>query len=123
LVASHSNARALCDVPRNLDDSQIRAIAQSNGLIGVCLHQPLLVEGENRATMADVVKHIDHIRKVAGATHVALGTDFEGRITNPQGLGRIEDLATIREELQKRRYSESDLDAILWQNVLRLVPD
>ena len=122
LVASHSNARALCDVPRNLDDAQLRAIAKSKGLVGVCLHQPLLVEGEKRATVSDVVDHIDHIRRVAGNAHVAIGTDFEGRIKTPQGLGRFETLTKIGEEMKRRGYSESDLDAVLWENAVRMLP-
>lgn len=122
LVASHSNARAVCDVPRNLDDSQIRAIAESGGLIGVCLHQPLLVAGERRAGVADVVDHIDHLRQVAGAAHVAIGSDFEGGITTPSGLGRFADLGKLGEEMAKRGYPPADRDAILWKNAQRLLP-
>ena len=119
LVASHSNARSLCDVPRNLADDQIRAIAKSGGLIGICLHEPLLVEGEKRATLTNVLDHIAHVRQIAGIGHVAIGSDLEGKIKTPLGLGRIEDLPKIGAGLKKRGYSDGEVEAILWRNALR----
>ncbi len=122
LVASHSNARALCDVPRNLEDSQIRAIAKTGGVIGICLHQPLLVGASERATVMDVVDQIDHITQLVGAAHVAIGTDFEGRITTPEGLGFFTDLGKIGDEMKARGYALEERNAILWRNALRLLP-
>lgn len=122
LVASHSKARSLCNVPRNLAGDQIREIAKSGGLIGICLHEPLLVEGEKRATLANVLDHIAHVRRVAGIGHVAIGSDPEGKIKTPLGLGRVEDLPKIGAGLKKRGYSEGEIEAILWRNASRALP-
>ena len=123
LVASHSNSRSALDVARNLDDSQLRAIALSNGLIGISLHEPLLTTGNKRATVKDVVDHIAHMKRVVGPRHVAIGTDFEGGITTPVGLERIEYMAKVREEMRARGFSESEIEMIMWQNVLRILPE
>ncbi len=54
--------------------------------------------------------------------HVAIGTDFEGRIKTPNGLGRFVDLPTIGAQLKKLGYTAVELDAVLWKNVLRILP-
>jgi membrane dipeptidase len=123
LVASHSNSRSISDVARNLDDDQLRAIAISNGLIGISLHQPLLATGSERATVKDVVDHIDHVKRVVGTEHVAIGTDFEGGITTPVGLERIEYVTKVRDEMRARGYSEAEIGMIMWRNALRILPE
>ena len=122
LVASHSNSRSVRDLPRNLDDSQLRAIKSSNGLIGISLHEPLLAPENKRATVKEVVDHIEYMKSVVGARHVAIGTDFEGGITTPRSLERIEYMAEVREEMRRRGFTESDIKMIMWQNVLRILP-
>src|SRR5690606_20870976 len=81
-IATHSNARALADHPRNLTDEQLRAIASTGGIVGVNFHSRFLVSGRP-ATLADVVKHVMHLVRVAGVEHVAIGSDFEGDINPP----------------------------------------
>src|SRR6185295_6312080 len=79
VVATHSNARALARHPRNLTDAQLRVIGETGGVAGVNFHSPF-VTGDNDATMADVVKQIEYMVKVAGVDHVAVGSDFDGGI-------------------------------------------
>ena len=62
----------------------MRAIASTGGLIGILLHTPFLVAGASGARLTEVVEHIVHAVRVAGPTHVAFGTDFDGSIRAPE---------------------------------------
>ena len=83
LVATHSNAHAVCPVPRNLTDDQLRAIRDSGGLVGVSLSvSELRPDGHNDpATPLDVVlRHLDHLLAFLGPDGVALGSDLDGAV-------------------------------------------
>jgi membrane dipeptidase len=78
-VFSHSNARALVENPRNIDDEQIKACADRGGVIGLAPWGPLLFRpgDTRRPTVDDFIEHIDYIVQLTGsADHVGLGTDF-----------------------------------------------
>lgn len=76
-VASHSNARAVTDHPRNLTDEMIRMIAEAGGVIGLNFANIFL--GESPVSrIEDMVRHAQHIYRVGGAEVLALGTDFDG---------------------------------------------
>lgn len=120
LIVSHANAHAICPTSRNLTDAQIRAIAQTDGLIGVCLHQPLLNADPKVAGMEAVTDHIEYLVKVAGPDHVCLGTDLEGNIRPAQGLEKIENMAKIRKELLKRGMAPGTVEKVMWQNAQRI---
>ena len=70
---SHTGCRALYDVPRNKTDEELRAVADTGGVVGIYF-MPFLVKG-GRATASDVVAHIEHAVQVWGEDHVAIGTD------------------------------------------------
>ncbi|MDP7113836.1 MAG: dipeptidase, partial [Myxococcota bacterium] len=86
VIASHSNARAVTDHPRNLDDTQLWAIADVGGVVGINFHARFLSEGDAGADLSDLSAHVAHLRAVMGPGHVALGSDFDGRIVEPEGL-------------------------------------
>jgi membrane dipeptidase len=73
LVISHTAARALTDHPRNTADATIRAVADKGGVVGVYF-MPFLTP-DSQPTGADLVRHIEHVAKVAGEDHVGIGTD------------------------------------------------
>lgn len=116
LIASHSNARSICDHPRNLTDMQIGAIIQTGGLIGVT-YVPWFLTGGGKASIEHVVKHIEYICSLGGADCIALGSDFDGIDIHPQGLAHPGELYGLREALSKR-YSEDRAEAFLSQNAL-----
>jgi membrane dipeptidase len=74
---------------------------------------------EPRATLAQVVDHIDHIRKTAGIDHVGLGSDFDGITSVPVGLEDVSTFPTLTAELMRRGYTNADVDKVIGLNVLR----
>ncbi len=133
VVATHSNCRALTDHPRNLTDDQIRAIADSGGVVGVNACS-LFVEPPD---LEHLVGHIDHIVNVGGVEHAGIGPDFadyvvqymtEGEkarlpldgIVPVSGLPGDEDVPRIAEQLTKLGYRSREIDLIMGENFLRV---
>lgn len=73
LIISHTGARALHDHPRNTADDTIRAVAAKGGVIGIYF-MPYLT-ANSRPTGRDLIAHVEHVAKVAGEDHIAIGTD------------------------------------------------
>ena len=84
-VASHSNARALCEHTRNLTEAQIRAVIEKKGYIGVNFYSAFLANGR-AATLEDVYRHVDAILQLGGEDVVGFGSDFDGIDAWPEGL-------------------------------------
>lgn len=117
LIASHSNARAICDHPRNLTDDQIRGIIAMDGRIGVT-YVPWFVSNKEVVTIDDLLLHIDHICGLGGQSHLMLGSDFDGIDSYIERLKHPGQVAALREELLKR-YTEKETDNFLFGNALR----
>ena len=120
VVASHSNARQLLDHRRNLPDDIMDGIAKSGGIIGINFHSAFLVSGR-RATLADVVKHILYVAKRIGVDHVAIGSDFEGGIRPPRGLGSLREVQHLVPALRAAGLSDKDVRAIMGDNAMRIL--
>jgi membrane dipeptidase len=130
-VASHSNARAVTSHCRNLTDDMIRRIADHGGVIGVNFFG-LFTEPYNRddiyapyeqkgAVLGDVVRHIKHIVKVGGIDCAALGSDFDGINTVPEGLENCARLPALFEALEKAGFSTGNLEKIGFRNSFRVI--
>lgn len=119
IVCSHSDCRSLCDVPRNLTDDQLRALAQKGGVAHITLYGGFLrTDGE--ACINDAMEHLEHAISVMGVEHVGLGTDFDGDGGVP-GLANSSELINFTRELLRRRYSEEDIARIWGGNWLRVM--
>lgn len=119
IVCSHSNCRSLCDVPRNLTDDQLRALAQKGGVAHITLYGGFLrTDGE--ACIKDAMEHLEHAISIMGVEHVGLGTDFDGDGGVP-GLANSSELINFTRELLRRRYSEEDIARIWGGNWLRVM--
>ncbi len=121
VVASHSGVRALCNSPRNLSDKLIQAIADTNGVIGVILWGPLLKRHAVQVSLERWADHVVYIAKLVGPGHVAVGTDMDGYTWPPRGFKDASDYARLPEVLQKRGFTDRELDLVLGENYLRVL--
>jgi membrane dipeptidase len=117
-IASHSNSKTLCASPRNLTDAQYKAIANSGGVTGVCLHSGFL-KNSGRATISDVMAHILHFLEL-DTNAVGIGTDFDGGITPPAELETVGSLAYLYEALEKA-VGEELANAVFYNNWNRIL--
>ena len=114
VVVSHTGLAATCPGPRNLDDETIRIIARAGGLVGIGFW-PSAVCGQ---TVDAVVTAIRHGIDVAGADHIALGSDFDGSVTAPFA---VEGMARLTEGLIAAGVGESEISRVMGGNVLRFL--
>lgn len=119
IIASHSGVRAIRDRTRNLTDSQIQAIAATDGVIGIVFYPPFLA-GWN-ASISHVIQHIDYIVNLVGIDYVALGSDFDGIGTNTvSGLDDVSKFPALTLALLSDGYSRTDVEKILGGNFMRV---
>lgn len=119
VIASHSNARRLCDHRRNLTDDQIRALARKGGVIGINFCPEFLTD-RGPATLQDVVRHIEYMIELAGPDHVGLGSDFDGIPSTPSGLEDVSQLPRLTEALLAAGLGEETVQKVLGHNFLRV---
>ena len=122
LIATHSNARALANVPRNMTDEMIVALAKKGGVIQVNFNCGFLTtEKPPHATLADVVAQIEHIRKIAGVDALGIGSDFDGVDCTPVGLEDVSKYPNLTRALLENGYSTADIRKIYGGNFLRVM--
>ena len=120
-VASHSNARALCEHTRNLTEAQIRAVIEKNGYIGVNFYSAFLANGR-AATLEDVYRHVDAILQLGGEDVVGFGSDFDGIDAWPEGLANPADFPALLNFLAARGgYAPEVLEKIAGGNLFRVL--
>lgn len=120
IIASHSNAKAICSHPRNLNDEQLLAIKANNGVVGINLY-PFFLSDSGEASMDDIILHIEHIAAVTGENHIGLGTDYDGVECLPSGISGIQDTGKIIDRLLALNYSQSFVEKFAGGNFLRVM--
>lgn len=122
VVASHSNTRALNNIPRQIPDSIIRTLSDNGGVICVTFFPGHVSSGfpDQPVTIEDLVDHIDHVVQVAGADHVGFGSDFLGGDNHTIGLESAAGLPAITYALLERGYPRAEIEKILGGNLLRV---
>jgi membrane dipeptidase len=159
VIFSHSSARALTNVPRNVPDSILRRLPKNGGVVMVAFvtgfvsqkvadygTRATLVRDSLRkampsdtaaqtramdawtranpsphATLSDVADHMDHIRQVAGAAHVGVGSDFDGITDTVVGLEDVSKFPDLLAELMKRGWTDTEIRGVAGENVLRVL--
>jgi membrane dipeptidase len=123
LVATHSNAHALCPLPRNLIDRQLDAIKESGGIVGVNFVVMLVRSDAANSTdtpLSDVVGHINYLVERMGIDHVGFGSDF-GAATVPAELSDVGKFPALIEALRQAGYDDDALNKLTHQNWLRVL--
>jgi membrane dipeptidase len=123
IVATHSNAHALCASSRNLTDRQLDAIGETGGVVGINFCVAFLREDGESDTgtpLTEIVRHVDYVAARIGIEHVALGSDFDGAQV-PDELGDIRGLPRLVEALRAAGHDDESLALITHRNWLRVL--
>jgi len=165
VIASHSSAKALNEIPRNMSDDILRAIGRKGGVVCINFHAGYLDKDAYKVYMSNresrvrevkealalqasrperwetaraimqryyrmmppvdvqqLLRHIDHVAKVAGADHVGLGSDFDG-ISGmvPRGMEDVSKYPVLVKGLIDMGYSDADIRKIMGENLLRVL--
>lgn len=122
VIASHSNAKRICNHKRNLSDEQIEAIKRNKGVMGINLC-PDFLSNSCEASIKDIIDHIEHIAGIAGCDYVGLGADFDGIENTPSNIRGVQDIDTILNELLKLNYPYEFVEKFAGGNFLRVIGD
>lgn len=120
VIASHSNARRLCTVNRNLTDDQIRAIIEKNGYIGINFYSNFLVSAGS-CTLDDVLRHMDHILGLGGENVLGFGSDFDGIESWPDGLAHPGDYPNLLSRMAAHGYDDVLIAKLAGGNLWRVL--
>ncbi|MFE5319520.1 dipeptidase [Paenibacillus sp. NPDC056579] len=118
-VATHSNAKAVCPHPRNLDDEQIKTLIQKKGAIGITF-VPWFVNNNGAAAVEDLVRHIEHIGALGGGGNLVIGSDFDGIdqwIPHLENAGKFDYLA----QCLSKYYKDQWIEDFFYRNWLRFL--
>ena len=117
-VASHSCCRALRDHPRNLTDDQLRVLADAGGVVGINFYDQFLGGRDGYTAVDAIVRHILHVRDMAGVDAIAFGSDFDG-IESELEFGDYAGFQQILRALEQH-FTEDEIDKISSENFLRV---
>jgi membrane dipeptidase len=122
IIATHSSVKAVSPHVRNLDDDQIRALAQKGGTIGINFANIFLrpdMQPNSDTSLETVMSHFEHIVELAGDEHVSFGSDFDGTDI-PAFIKDAEGLPLILREMKRRGWSDARLERVCNGNFLRV---
>ena len=119
VIVSHTGIHAAHPHWRNIDDDQIRAVAEKDGVIGIIFAWRYL--GRPRGGVEMLAPHFQHVRKLVGARHLALGSDYDGAVVPLRGLESVSSLPAVTKLLQDLGWGESEIRGVLGENVLRVM--
>jgi membrane dipeptidase len=123
LVATHSNAHALCAASRNLTDAQLDAVRDSGGIVGVNFAVTFLREDGSQVhdtPITEIVRHVDYLAERMGIDHVAFGSDFDGAAV-PDELGGVSGFPKLVDALRGAGYDEDAVEKVTHRNWLRVL--
>lgn len=115
VIASHSNSLTICPHKRNLDDSQIGAIIEKEGLIGITYYPPFVHQGDSEVTIAHLLRHVEYICELGGENQLCFGSDFDGIELKIVGLENVRQVHNLKEALLQH-YPESLVKKWAWEN-------
>jgi len=118
VLVTHANARRICDHPRNLDDSQLKRLADCGGVIG--LNQVSdFVRTDKKPELKDFMDHIDYVASLIGVEHVALGSDFDG--ADQVVLAGVDHYFQLENNLFQKGFNRQEMEMIFSNNAERVI--
>lgn len=120
-IVSHAGCRAVYAHRRNLTDTQIRAVADRGGVIGIVLENQFIAK--TGADLDHVLDHFDHAIKIGGEDVVAIGSDYDGFITPPVGLEDVTTMPRLTAGLLARGHRPETVRKILGENAARVLTE
>lgn len=120
-IASHSNARAVTNHPRNLTDEMIKVLANKGGLMGINFEKSFLGTADI-SRVDDMIAHIKHIKNVGGIDVIGIGSDFDG-ISPSLEINNIGEIGKLVKGLQTNGFREAEIEKIMYKNALRVIKD
>ena len=118
VVASHSDARALCAHPRNLTDEMFRALREHGGFVGLNFYRLFL--GRDGSLDA-VFAHLEHFLELGGEKTLGFGGDWDGCDALPDGIRGIQDMDRIYDKMLQRNYSSELIEDLFYRNLKRVL--
>ncbi|HEY2745765.1 MAG TPA: membrane dipeptidase [Polyangia bacterium] len=119
LLVSHTGIAGVTKHWRNVDDEQLRVVADTGGVIGVMYQSSFLGESNWSGRAEAIVTHLQHIIDVVGEDHAALGSDWDGAIITPRDMQTCLELPLLVELMLQRGWSADRVRKILGGNFLR----
>lgn len=116
-IVSHTGVRGVHDHWRNVDDAQIEAVAELGGVVGIMYHAAFV----GGRSVEAVVRHVEHVIRVAGDDHVCLGSDWDGLIVPPPDLRTVSELPALLRCMADRGMSEETVAKVAGGNYLRVM--
>jgi membrane dipeptidase len=120
-IVTHTGVSGVRPHWRNLDDEQLRAIAERDGTVGIMYHTPFLAPGLRRKTLDCVADHILHVIRTVGDEYVSLGSDWDGAIVTPRDMPTCLELPRLVDTLLGRGLSATAIEKLLGGNFLRVL--
>jgi len=123
VIWSHSSARAIHNVPRNVPDEVLRLVGTAEGqkdAVVMVNFAPFFIARPGEANVAAVADHVEHIASITGKKHVGIGSDYDGINSVPVGLEDVSKYPVLIAELYKRGWNKYELAGLTGANFLRV---
>jgi membrane dipeptidase len=122
-IVTHTGVSAVRPHWRNLDDAQIRAVAERGGVIGIMYQSSFLEPALLYARRSAIVDHLAHVVALVGEDHAAIGTDYDGAIVPPGDLPDVTHHPLLVQDMLDRGWSADRIRKILGGNALRVMAE